>query len=425
MISSEAFAAQRAANALTLPPALLAPPAPLAPLAPPAPSATSAPPVPWPPTVPEHQPELPTAQPCWMDWFATHAPKKNGPLLHEEVSAGSDHGSHRSHRIQKFFDEREWELQSVRLRFQELESMIKRQGSRTSFESGVSNDAQTPPGLPAPTLHPRPISIADPLHECYATSVQDPFELPHVSDTPSPPPPTPLHGDNEGVSSSSDESEVQRKKKKRGIYKVTNADVPLPQYPNALPFQSWRRAVRTAAISSCEKPERARAFIFSVESEDASFDSLSVSDSDKHRALDAKLADALLKIVEGDLARRLAVMSETLAKRGLVLARRQILFLVYRSCVRKRCARDKRAIILSPRTCRIQNPDIPWAGRVGALGGAAGRGRARLGANRIIRPGNKSPPYPPRHRRNVASMSLQKHEQAKSHVNRRRNKISG
>ena len=104
----------------------------------------------------------------------------------------------------------------------------------------------------------------------------------------------------------------------------------LPQYPNALTFQSWRRAVRTAAISSCEKPERARAFIFSVESEDASFDSLSVSDSDKHRALDAKLADALLKIVKGDLARRLAVMSETLAKRGLVLAGRQILFLIYR-----------------------------------------------------------------------------------------------
>ena len=61
-------------------------------------------------------------------------------------------------------------------------------------------------------------------------------------------------------------------------------------------------------------------------------------------------------------------------------------------------------------TCRTQNPDIPQAGRVGAPGGAAGRGRARLGANRTIRPGNKGPPYPPRHRRNVASTSLQKHE---------------
>ena len=76
-------------------------------------------------------------------------------------------------------------------------------------------------------------------------------------------------------------------------------------------------------------------------------------------------------------------------------------------------------------TCRIQNPDIPRAGRVGAPGGAAGRGRAKLGANKIIRPGNKSPPHTPRHRRNVASTFLQKHEQAKSYVNWQRNKISG
>ena len=72
-----------------------------------------------------------------------------------------------------------------------------------------------------------------------------------------------------------------------------------------------------------------------------------------------------------------------------------------------------------------KNPDIPRAGLVGAPGGAAERGRARLGANRIIRSGNKSPPFLPRRRRNVASMSPQKHEQAKSHVNRRRNKITG
>ena len=42
--------------------------------------------------------------------------------------------------------------------------------------------------------------------------------------------------------------------------------------------------------------------------------------------------------------------------------------------------------------CRIQNPDIPRSGRsgrVGEPGGAARRGRARLGANRTIRPGNK------------------------------------
>ena len=59
---------------------------------------------------------------------------------------------------------------------------------------------------------------------------------------------------------------------------------------------------------------------------------------------------------------------------------------------------------LSPHkiTCRIPNPDIPRAGRVGAPGGTAGRGRAGLGANRFVRPGNTSPVYPPRDRRNVA-----------------------
>ena len=62
-------------------------------------------------------------------------------------------------------------------------------------------------------------------------------------------------------------------------------------------------------------------------------------------------------------------------------------------------------------TCRIQNPDIPQAGRVGAPGGAPGRGWARFGAKRTIRPGNKSPWYAPRHRRNVASACFHKHEQ--------------
>ena len=64
----------------------------------------------------------------------------------------------------RFLDEREWELQSVRATVQELES----QGSRTSFESVVSKDPQTPPGLLAPTLHSHPMSVADPSHEWYA-----------------------------------------------------------------------------------------------------------------------------------------------------------------------------------------------------------------------------------------------------------------
>ena len=72
-------------------------------------------------------------------------------------------------------------------------------------------------------------------------------------------------------------------------------------------------------------------------------------------------------------------------------------------------------------TCRIQNPDIQLARRDGAHGGLAGRGRAGLGANRTVRPGNKPGLYPPKHRKHVSS-SPQKHEQAKPYVNRWRKK---
>ena len=75
--------------------------------------------------------------------------------------------------------------------------------------------------------------------------------------------------------------------------------------------------------------------------------------------------------------------------------------------------------------CLVQSPDIPRAIRVGAHGGAAGRRRAGLNDDRTVRPGDKRPSYPPRHRRNVARTSLQKHEQAKCFLNRWRNTATG
>ena len=205
--SSETFAAQRVANALTSQSAPREQPAPPA------------------PTAPEHQPELPTAQSSWLEWFATHAPSRNGPLSREETQMLADAGvpqncefpafvnpyvsvwnraaeleraqtgpepSDHGKGVQRFPDERDWELQSARARVQELESLIKRQGSRTSFESVVSMDPQTPPGLPAATLHSRPMSVTDPSHEWYATSVHDPHAHAHVSDAP--PAPAPATG---------------------------------------------------------------------------------------------------------------------------------------------------------------------------------------------------------------------------------------
>ena len=60
---------------------------------------------------------------------------------------------------------------------------------------------------------------------------------------------------------------------------------------------------------------------------------------------------------------------------------------------------DKRNIIY----CRIRNPDIPRAGRVGAAhGGAAGRGRAGRDADRTVHPGDNRPLHPQRHRRHIS-----------------------
>ena len=57
-------------------------------------------------------------------------------------------------------------------------------------------------------------------------------------------------------------------------------------------------------------------------------------------------------------------------------------------------------------TCRIQNADLPRSGRVEALGGAAGRDRARIGADRTISSGKQSLPFLLRLRRTVAATSL-------------------
>ena len=91
----------------------------------------------------------------------------------ERAQTVSEHGSDQGKGVQRFLGERDWELRPARARVQELESMIKRQGSRTSFESVVSRDPQTSPGLSAATLHFRPMSVADPWHEWHEVSVHD------------------------------------------------------------------------------------------------------------------------------------------------------------------------------------------------------------------------------------------------------------
>ena len=190
----------------------------------------------------------------------------------------------------------------------------------------VSGAGSLPPAESPPPCAPRPPTPPVPKPPVPAPAPRVPAPPP----PPPPPPPAGDDGDSNMESTDSDEEAGAKRRKRKGPYKVKNAEMRLPSYPSMPAFQSWRRHVRTAAISACERPERARDFVFSVESDGATFESLAISDTDRHRALDAKLADALLKIVKGDLARRLAVMSERLAMSGQVLAGRQILFLIYK-----------------------------------------------------------------------------------------------
>ena len=49
------------------------------------------------------------------------------------------------------------------------------------------------------------------------------------------------------------------------------------------------------------------------------------------------------------------------------------------------------------KNCRIQNPDIPRAGRVGARGGSVGPGRTGRGSDRTARLVNNCLSHPPSH----------------------------
>ena len=67
-----------------------------------------------------------------------------------------------------------------------------------------------------------------------------------------------------------------------------------------------------------DRPELATAWIFEVESPDVTFDSFRPDPSDRLRTLDAKLAEALDRVVKGETSRRVAIAAE---KAALALVR--------------------------------------------------------------------------------------------------------
>ena len=77
-----------------------------------------------------------------------------------------------------------------------------------------------------------------------------------------------------------------------------------------------------------------------MEGPNASFDAFRLDPRDRLRTLDAKLAEALGRVVKGETARRIAIASEKAALQGTLLTGRQVLYLVYQEFKRDETKTD-------------------------------------------------------------------------------------
>jgi hypothetical protein len=166
------------------------------------------------------------------------------------------------------------------------------------------------------------------------------------------PPPRPSSSSSSSTSSSSSSSrrkkikkKLKKKKKKKvtAPYKVKSGDLRLPSWPTMAGFPVWRRTLRQAVISASNRPERARPWIFAVEDDGANMENLACADDDRHRTLDAKLAEALTKILKGEPARKVALAAERAALSREVLGGRQCLLLIYQEFKRTEARTDAAA----------------------------------------------------------------------------------
>ena len=121
----------------------------------------------------------------------------------------------------------------------------------------------------------------------------------------------------------------KKKKRRTSPYKVKSGEIKLGHWPTASAFPGWRRALRTAVIAASNRPDKAKPWIFEVDERTQTLDHFKASDDDPMRLLDAKLAEALSKVIRGEPARRLAIEAERLAVNYDVLSGRQILRLAY------------------------------------------------------------------------------------------------
>ena len=98
-----------------------------------------------------------------------------------------------------------------------------------------------------------------------------------------------------------------------------------------------------AVVSASDRPERARPWIFAVESDDIMMEGLTCAEDDRHRTLDVKLAVALTKILKGEPARKMALAAERVALSHDMLSGRQCLLLIYQEFKRAEAKSDAAA----------------------------------------------------------------------------------
>ena len=175
-----------------------------------------------------------------------------------------------------------------------------------------------PPGLPAPLQdyddENNLIFENTSFISLTMTAVRD-HEASGVREPPGDPPSS--SSTSTSFSSSSrykNNKKVKKKKNKVTIpYKVKSGDIKLPSWPTTTAFPAWRRTLRQAVVSASDRPERARPWIFAVESDGILSDDLACADDDRHRTFDAKLTEPLTKIFKGEPARKMALAGERAA----------------------------------------------------------------------------------------------------------------
>ena len=182
------------------------------------------------------------------------------------------------------------------------------------------------------------------------TAVRD-HEAPGVREPPENTPSSSSSSTSSSSSSRHKKKKVKKKKKKTitFLYNVKSGDIKLPSWPTTMAFPAWRRTLRQAVISASDRPERARPWIFAVESVDIMMESLACADDDRHRTLDAKLAKALAKILKGEPARKMALAAERAALSQDMLSGRQCLLLIYQEFRRTDANSDAAAYVFEPR----------------------------------------------------------------------------